>query len=52
MLDEGLLPGRFAEYCEKTYIPTAEEVEVASQKLSIPTHAGDYFGNYNNLIFL
>lgn len=33
LLDSGFLPGRFKEYSEKTYIPTAEEVENASHKL-------------------
>ena len=52
LLDYGLLPGRFAEYCEKIYIPTAEEVESAPHKLASSTHTSDYFGNYNNLIFI
>lgn len=33
LLDARLIPGRFKEYAEKTYIPTAEENENASKKL-------------------
>lgn len=46
------LPGRLSEYCELSYIPTLEEVEVASKKLQKEISNDDYFGNYNNLIFL
>lgn len=52
LLDSRLLPGRFKEYCEKTYIPTAEENESASKKLSKELTNENFFGNYNNLIFL
>lgn len=30
LVSGAFVPGRFEEYCEKTYIPTAEEVEAAS----------------------
>jgi len=52
LLDSGFLPGRFKEYSEKTYIPTAEEVENASHKLEKELNNENFFGNYNNLIFL
>jgi len=52
LLDSRLLPGRFKEYAEKTYIPTAEENEAASKKLEKELTNEDFFGNYNNLIFL
>jgi len=52
LLESRLLPGRFAEYCEKTYIPTAEENEKASLKLEKELTNENFFGNYNNLIFL
>jgi len=52
LLGSRMLPGRFKEYCEKTYIPTAEENEAASHKLSKELTNENFFGNYNNLIFL
>ena len=52
LLDSKMLPGRFGEYCDKTYIPTAEENEVASHKLEKELTNENFFGNYNNLIFL
>jgi len=52
LLESRLLPGRFGEYCDKTYIPTAEENENASKKLEKELTNENFFGNYNNLIFL
>ena len=52
VLSSKLVPGRFHEYAEKTYIPTSEEYEGASHKLEKELNNQDYFGNYNNLIFM
>lgn len=52
VLNSKLVPGRFNEYATKTYIPTAEEYEGASKKLEKELNNQDFFGNYNNLIFM
>lgn len=52
LLDSNFIPGRINEYCEKTYIPTAEEAEAASKKIEKELTNEDFFGNYNNLIFM
>jgi len=52
ILGSKFVPGRFHEYAEKTYIPTSEEYEGASHKLEKELNNQDYFGNYNNLIFM
>lgn len=52
LLDSNMIPGRLGEYCEKTYIPTLEEAENASKKIAKELTNEDFFGNYNNLIFM
>lgn len=52
VLGSKLVPGRFNEYATKTYIPTAEEYVDASRKLEKELTNQNFFGNYNNLIFM
>ena len=52
LLGDGFVAGRVGEYCEYTWIPTQEEVEKASHTVHHTQSDKDYFGNYNNLIFL
>jgi hypothetical protein len=52
LLDSKFIPGRFNEYAEKTYIPTKEEAEAASRKIEKELTNENFFGNYNNLIFM
>lgn len=45
-------PGRFNLYIENTFIPTQEEAEEASGRLTEDQKENDYQHNYNNMIFL
>lgn len=41
VLDSGLLPARFVDYVEHTYIPTKEEIEESSALLENSQKNGD-----------
>lgn len=45
-------PGRLKSYVEHTYIPTEEEINRASSQVFPSKSDANYFGKYNNLIFL
>ena len=52
LVTSGYIPARINQYCDESFIPTAEEIEKASLKTAIELKDETFFGNYNNLIFL